>query len=293
LDRTVVPLKEPCPGKRMGLLSISSAPLASYLNRKYYDFEATLYVMRMLSSEKVVDGFEFQLLAEWNNDYTPICVDTKYDRKLEWELSHKYDVEEIAQKINDSDLNIISVHANRDIGVCLCSQEKALVDRGRELIENALSLAELVNAQICVFHLWDTWIEDIDYGVIKKLFKASVRGHPTIRSTVENIPTFGEGFSPLLVVKSYDWVTLDTKWAMMYGELDGYRSIKRKITNVHLRGEYKRGRWLFEGSSRAFNEIEQTLRRTWNYSGLVTIEPAAKLGDLQWRDLVKGISLLR
>ena len=280
-------------GTRMGLLSISSVPLASYLGRKYYDLEATLYVMTMLAKEDVVDGYEFQLLAEWNRHYPPICVDTKYDRKLEWELSRKHGVSEIARSINNLNLNIISVHANRDIGVCLCSKDEELIERGKKLIGNALSLASLVHARMCVFHLWDTWIEDIDFVNLKRLFKTCVRTHSQIKATVENIPTFGEGRSPLPVVKDYDWVTLDTKWAMKYGELEAYRSIKRKIANVHLRGEYRRGRWLFEGSARMFDEIRRTLRQTLKYSDLLTIEPAMELTDIKWRDLVRSISFFR
>ncbi len=277
----------------MGLLSISSAPLAGFLGRKYYDLEATLYVMTMLAKENVVDGYEFQLLAEWNSHYPPICVDTKYDRKLEWQLSRKHSVTEIARSINNLNLNIISVHANRDVGVCLCSGDEDLVVRGKELIENALSLAKLVHARMCVFHLWDTWIEDIDYSSLEKLFKSCVRSYSRIKATVENIPTFGEGRSPLSVIKDYDWITLDTKWAMKYSELESYRIIRKKIANVHLRGEYRRGKWLFDGSSRLFEQIRQTIRKVLRFSALLTVEPSMELAEVKWHDLVEGISLLR
>jgi sugar phosphate isomerase/epimerase len=277
----------------MGLLSISSTSLASYLGRKYYDLEATLYVMTMLAREGVVDGYEFQLLAEWNSRDPPICVDTKYDRKLEWELSRKHTVPEIAKSINNLNLNIISVHANRDVGVCLCSRDEDLVERGKKHIENALSLAQLVHARLCVFHLWDTWIEDIDFGALKRLFKACVGRYSRIKATVENIPTFGEGRSPLSVVKDYDWITLDTKWAMKYGELESYRSVRRKIANVHLRGEYRRGKWLFDGSSRVFEAIRRTIRQVLRFQELLTVEPSMELSNVKWKDFVGSISLLR
>lgn len=141
--------------ERMDLLSINTSPLTSYLRKKYYDLEATLYIMRMLKVERVVDGFEFELLAEWNPDHSPIGKDAKFDRELAWENSRKYRVEEIAALLNSQKLPILSVHGNRDVGACLCSDNEDLRRRGEELICQALFLCIEVGSGVGVFHLWD------------------------------------------------------------------------------------------------------------------------------------------
>jgi sugar phosphate isomerase/epimerase len=275
------------------VLSLSSISLPGFLGRRYYDLEATLFVMGMLSEEKVVDGFELQLLGEWNADYPPISVDSKYDRRMEWEICEKYSKEEIADGVRSRDLEVFSVHANRDVGVCLCSAEEELVSRGRRLMENALSLAEMVGAGICVFHLWDPWIEDIDFGRLRSTFGEVIRSYPGVKAAVENIPTYQKTRSPCELVQDYDWTTVDTKWAVMYGELEAFARLRERIVNVHLRGTLRRGSWRFEGSSTAFDEIIETVLRDWGYDGLVTVEPEDDLSGLQWNEVVHGFAVLR
>jgi len=275
------------------VLSISSISLPGFLGRRYYDLEATLFVMGMFSEQRIVDGFELQLLGEWNAEYPPISVDSKFDRKMEWEISEKYTREQIARSIKRRGLAVLSVHANRDVGVCLCSPSEELVHRGQQHMENALHLAEMVGAGVCVFHLWDPWIEDIDFGRLYGTFMEVARKHPGVRAAVENIPTHQRRLSPYQLLQEYEWVTVDTKWATLYDELEAFRRLKERIVDVHLRGTLRRGSWRFEGSSNSFDAVLETVMRGWNYEGLLTVEPEEELGGLQWKELVHGFSLLK
>jgi len=275
------------------VLSLSSIALPSFLGRMYTDLETTLFVMGMLTEEHVVDGFELQLLGEWNPDYPPISVDSKYDRRMEWEICEKHSTEEIASGVRSRGLAVYSVHANRDVGVCLCSEDGELVSRGRKLMENALSLAERIGAGICVFHLWDPWIEDIDFGRLRRFFLEVCGSYPDVKAAVENIPTYQKKRSPYQLVMDYEWTTVDTKWAMMYGELDAFAGLRERIINVHLRGTLKRGAWRFEGSTTGFDEIMETVLRGWGYEGLITVEPEEELSGLQWGEVFHGFNVLR
>jgi hypothetical protein len=277
----------------MGFISVSSALLASYLGRRYYDLDATIHVMKGLAKEGAIDGFEFQLLGEWNGSFPPLCVDARYDRKLEWELSTKHDFESIAEKLNRSKLKILSVHANRDVGMCLSSDSDEMLERGKTLIERALCFSEMIDAGTCVFHLWDAWSEDIDYERTERIFAESVRSHPGIIASVENIPTYKKDVSPLVLVREYDWITLDVRWAMKYEELADFNEVLDRVVNIHLRGEYRRGKWLFDGSPGVFLDILNRIKNEWGYDRLITVEPEAELVDISWRDMVHAFSLLK
>ena len=277
----------------MDRLSISTAPLNSYLNKKYYDLKATLYLLKMLSEEDVVDGFEFQLLAEWNPEYAPLDKDTKYDRQLEWENSRKYEVAQIVELLTEHELPILSIHANRDIGICLCSNEKELNQRGRILIEQALILAEKTKAGVCVFHLWDAWMEEIDFAVLKHELAVAAAKHTSVRVSVKNLPTYVKSTTPFQIIKDCDWVTLDTKWSDMYGELDKFETIRDRIANIHLRGTYRNGKWTHANSSTKFASILKQVKGLWKSSRLLTLEPSGDFSDVKWKDLVSAIRQFR
>ncbi len=274
-------------------LSVSSAPLTSYLNKPYYDLKATVYIMKMLAEEHVVDGFEFQLLAEWNPNYPPLDKDTRYDRQLEWENSRKYTEEQIADLLGGYGFTILSVHANRDIGICLCSTDEKLRKRGRELIERALVLTERLSAPVCVFHLWDTWLAEIDFEAIKRDITSLASEHPEVKASVENLPTYITDTTPFEIVRKYEWVTLDTKWADMYDELDKFDTIKEKLANIHVSGTYRGGRWLLTDSHVKFEQTLVKARELWEASRLLTIEPSGEFNDVKWKNLVAGIRLFR
>jgi sugar phosphate isomerase/epimerase len=269
-------------------LSISTKLLATYLHRKYTDLAATFCVMDALASEHIVDAFEFELLAEWNGAFEPVDKDTRFNRKYEWEHSRKHEVGQIARLIRREDYQVASVHANRDVGVLLCSGERALVERGRLLIERAASLAELVDAPLCVLHLWDPWSQRVDFRLLRAVVDEVFAGHPSVTPSVENIPTYTRLLSPFEAASAFPSVTLDLKWADKYGEIDRYRELGGRLRNVHFHGALAGKRWHLSASLDE-GELLRRLQDEWRYAGPITLEPEEDFHNLLWGELVAGI----
>jgi hypothetical protein len=99
---------------------------------------------------------------------------------------------------------------------------------------------------------------------------------PKVKASVENIPTHLEGHTPFGLVKSFEYVTMDLRWAAMYKELDAFKSIFNAIVNVHLRGSLKESKWVLERSDFGFYEALHKIRKEWKYSGLLTVEPEGR-----------------
>lgn len=274
----------------MNPISISVAPATRVIQRRYCDLPGAIELMKQLRRESVVDGFEFQYLAEWDAEKPP--RDERKKRFAAWNESQKYTIEEIAALLQEAKLPILSLHANRDVGICLCADDDREVSAGKRLIHKSLSLAEKVNARVCVFHLWDTWKEDFDPVLLHSALREIAPHYPDVKASVENVPTHLLGFTPFELVKDFKWITLDLQWAAMYDELDRFESVKEQIVNVHLRGQLEGGRWVLNGAPFEFYHAVETIRNQWGYSGPLTMEPTGlRHGD--WENLAAAMSTLR
>jgi hypothetical protein len=271
------------------LISVSSAPIAGYGDKEYYDLLGTLEVMKTIFRESVVDGFELQLEPEWDIEKPPVTDIILAD----WTKTPKYSAEEIVALVAKAKLPILSVHASRDVGNYLCSNREKDWERGRRVIHEALSIAEGLHSKVCVFHLWDTWKTDFDVHHIKRIFSDTVSQFPKVSASVENIPTHLKGFTPVELVRSFDFVTLDLRWAALYGELDSFESIVDTIVNVHMRGKLQGGRWFMDRSSFSFYEALDKIRRKWKYTGLLTMEPEGEINASFMKDFLKAMHHLR
>lgn len=271
-------------------ISISIAPTTEVIQKRYYDLPGTIELMRLLWQEAVVDGFEFQNLAEWDEAEPP--RDERESRLAAWSESQRHSIAEIAGLLQETGLPILSVHANRDIGVYLCSGQEEGVESGKRLIHESLSLAEKVGAPVCVFHLWDTWREAFDQRMLQSMLRETATQYPRVKASVENVPTHLAGFTPFKLVRWFEWITLDLQWAALYDELDEFESVKEQITNVHLRGRLEGSEWVLDNAPFTFYEALDTIRSEWGYSGLLTMEPSG-LRDRDWESLVAAMSTLR
>lgn len=251
------------------LISVSSAPIARFANKKYYDLVGTIEVMKRVLNESVVDGFELQLEPEWDSENSPLSNGQFAD----WTKTPKYTTADVLELVKGENLPILSVHGNRDIGGYLCSGRAKDLQKGKRLIFDALSLAENLGSKVCVFHLWDTWKTKLDLKHLKKVLSSVAIEFPKVRASVENIPTHLKGQTPLTLAKSFDYVTLDLRWASMYNELHAFESIRDTIVNVHLRGKLDANRWFLDQSSYGFYEAFNKIKNEWGYSGLFTVEP--------------------
>jgi len=270
-------------------ISISVAPTTRVIGRRYYDLPGTVELMKQLVQASAVDGFEFQNLAEWDARNPP--RDEAEKRLAAWEDSQKYDVDEMAGRLRQTGLPILSVHANRDVGICLCGDDEGEVGTGEKLIHESLSLAARIGAGVCVFHLWDTWKEDFEPVLLQGVLGEAAAGYPHVRASVENVPTHLPGFTPFELARRFEWITLDLRWAAMYDELDRFEAVKARIANVHLRGRLEGKQWVLDGAPFGFYEALDLIRDRWGYAGPLTVEPGGlRAGD--WQDLVAAMASL-
>jgi len=253
------------------LISIAVAPTTRAIGKRYYDLAGTIELMSLLWQESVIDGFEFQNLAEWDDENPP--RDEREKRLAAWNESPRHNTDEIAALLQEAGLPILSVHANRDVGICLCSGREQDISKGKKLIHESLSLADRVGAPVCVFHLWDTWKEDFEPRFMESVLLEIAAQYPGVKASVENVPTHLAGSTPFELVRQFEWITLDLRRAALYDELDEFESVKERISNVHLRGRLESSEWELDGEPFGFYEALDTIRGKWGYSGLLTMEP--------------------
>lgn len=273
------------------LLSIAANPTTAVIGKRYYDLPGLIELMHRLTRESVIDGFELQYTAEWDAAEPP--REQAEMRLRAWEDSQRYTLDDIAALLRESDVPILSVHANRDVGICLCSGQPDDIGRGRQLIDEALSLAEQVGAPVCVFHLWDTWKVSFDPGFLRAVLDEIAARYPTVRATVENIPTHLDGCKPFDLVETFEWITLDLWWAALYDEFDRFEAVKDRIANVHLQAKLESSQWaMMDDAPFMFFEAVDAIRDKWGYSGLWTVEPRRLPRD-GWAQLMAALSDLR
>lgn len=270
-------------------ISISASPATAVIQEPYYDLPSIIKVMEYLLQESAVDGFEIQNLAEWNK-MNPPKDDVTGNRYTAWKKSPKYTVEEVAALLGG--LPVLSVHANRDVGIYLCSGKDADIAKGKTLIRESLDLAERVGCNVCVFHLWDTWKTDFDIMFVQEVFCETVSCYPGVKASVENIPTHLEGVTPFDLVRGFELVTLDLRWAAIYDELAKFESVKSRIVNVHMRGELQKNKWVLNNAPFGFYEALDIIKG-WRYKGLLTVEPEGGIRGCNLEDLVSAMSSVR
>jgi len=271
------------------LISVSSAPIAKLGDKKYYDLLGTLEVLKKVFQESAVDGFELQLEPEWDSENPPL-IDGQF---TDWTKIPKYTCEKILAILKREKLPILSVHASRDIGNYLCSNKERDIEKGKRVIYESLSLTSDLGTEVCVFHLWDTWKTKFDLKHLQKVFSDIAAQFPEVKASVENIPTHFKRRTPFALVRLFDYVTLDLRWASQYDELNAFESIIDRIVNVHLRGRLERERWVLDRSSFSFYEALDRIRNEWGYSGLFTLEPEGGIRSSCFNNFVIAMSSLR
>jgi hypothetical protein len=274
----------------VNFLSFSSSPLTRIINANYYDLESTFKVMKKLSIFTNINGFELQYLAEWQRDFPPRDNDPRYDRYRTWKDSMKYTVKELAEKINETGISILSIHGNRDIGILCCSNNSQDIQKAKKLITETCVLAEMVNARICVFHLWDTSLNNFNISTQMEIISEIANNFSNIKLSVENIPTKLQNCTPYELVKHFNWITLDLRWAVLYEELRRFFFKKKKIINIHIRGTLEGGEWKLKEAPFTVYEALDLIINEWKYEGVLTIEPEGGLVGASWQDLIEAVN---
>jgi len=270
-------------------ISVSSAPIAGLCDKEYYDLLGTIAVMKKVLKEEVVDGFELQLEPEWDRENAPLTDGNRAD----WIKTPKFSAEEVVELVKSEGLPILSVHASRDVGNYLCSEKERDWEKGKRVICEAFSVTEMLGAEVCVFHLWDTWKKSFNLHNVENIFLKTAERFPKVKASVENVPTHLDGCSPFMLVKSLEHVTLDLRWASIYNEFDAFKSIVGNIANVHLRGSLKTNRWALESSGLDFYESLNKIRNDWKYTGLLTVEPEGRIDGSLFRSFLQAMRSLK
>ena len=252
-------------------ISLSVAPCVKVVGGSGYRLQDSLRFMEWALAEPRVDAFEFQNLAEWDPRTAPLDEGEK--RFAAWTRAEKHSIEELSVLLIAADLPILSVHANRDVGVSLCSGDGVQVERGGTLIRESLSLAKAVGAPICVFHLWDTWRESFDVRVLEDALRESAAAFPDVTASVENVPTHLDGQTPFSLVDRFEWITLDLRWATLYDEFERFRTCVDRLANVHVRLDVRAGIPEQSDGSHAVLDTVGRLVHDWGYAGPLTLEP--------------------
>ncbi|MCK4542420.1 MAG: hypothetical protein KAU17_09310 [Spirochaetales bacterium] len=280
------------------IFSISSPSLNCLSGNPYYNLPGTLSIMKRLYREGFIDGFEFQYLIEWVPGKPP-RAEIK-NRLPAWKKSKKYSVDELIHLLKQADIPIQSIHAPRDIGTRLCSDDPDIINSGISLIRDSLTLARDTGAKICVFHLWDTWKEDFQPAFLRTVFFKETSQYPGITAAVENIPTHLAAATPYALVRDFDHITLDLRWAARYGDFSKYEALADKIVNVHLSGVLKEGHWRMDPSwfpKRAepfrLQDAIATIRRKWRSEALFTLEPCGLSAKVDWIEFIGSMKELK
>lgn len=261
-------------------ISLSIAPANVVVGKRYSDLIGSIDLMKRMQVKGVTDGFEFQCLEEWDENRP--TLDEREKRLDIWRNSRKYSTHDIISLLEESEIEILSVHAKRDIGIYLCSDRLDDVEEGIRLIYETLDFARKIGSSICVFHLWDTWKNDFDIASICKIFSEISSKYPDIKASVENIPTHLKGHTPYDMVKEFEWITLDLQWAALYDEFEKFIEVKDRIVNIHLRGELQNSKWVIKNSPFSFCGALDVIRDLWDYKGVLTMEPNGLVeGDLE------------
>jgi len=277
----------------VNLVSVTTAPLNIIIGKEYHDLKTALELAKEIRTASAVDGFEFQYLAEWVASTYPRDDKTKSHRRTAWEISEKYTEPEIAEIIQGSGVPIISVHGNRDIGICLCSDEKQEREIGKDMLDDTFLLADSIGARLLVFHLWDTWKESFNIEYLQDVLAKASQRFPYVIPTVENVPTHLKGRTPFDLVSMFEFVTLDLRWAAMYDEFEKFSKIVDKIANVHIRASLVDRKWVMMDSPFTIEDALNRMCIEWGYTGPLTLEPEGGLRQASLTDFNEALKTLR
>ncbi len=183
-----------------------------------------------------ISGLEFTFLPEWDPSQPPLGRTA-----ADWENCPKPNLDELVDTLDG--IHIPVVHINRDVGDMLCSEEDGMVERGMDILKENLAIAERLDSEIAVMHLWDTRAEYLDLEELCGKVNSITEDHEQISIAVENVPISAEEFDlktawNLLndIMEDRHGFTLDLNWCSFYDNFDDLITYREKIKNVHLQG---------------------------------------------------------
>ena len=267
----------------MGLIALSTGWLPRLEDKPYYELSSVLNMMDKFSQERLVDGFEFGLLPEWDSENPPLTPAQAPS------TCEKHDLQVILELLEKKGFTVLTVHASRDVGSYLCSEEKAKLAKGVRLVDESMKFCQDLSSKVCVFHLWDPWKKSFDLKGLQKVYEEGKKRFSDVEFSVENIPTMIEGKTPFQLLRGFGWRTLDLKWASMYDEFDLFAEAVEKVDNVHVQGKCQDDSFVPTVGSLDYEKALKWIVDA-GYSGVLTLELE---GKASYEDIVKCVKKLR
>jgi sugar phosphate isomerase/epimerase len=212
---------------------ISTATLPMAVGKNFYDYEGIPEAYYELD----IDGAELVFLPEWDNKHAPLTPTS-----ADWNVTPKINVSELVNLCIINEIQVYSVHINRDVGNMLSSWERKVVLEGQNILKSNLSGASELRVKVAVFHMWNTYDDHID---LKLLFKRmyEVSRDYEINIAVENIPLSDKNMNSTkawkilsdIMPEEYGF-TLDLNWSSLYDNFEELKKFSERILNVHVQG---------------------------------------------------------
>ncbi len=222
-------------------------------------------VMDKFWGEGLVDGFEFGLLPQWDNENAPL---TPCDAPSTCE---KHSYQEIFEILKDRDCRFLTVHASRDVGCYLCSDERTKRSKGVKLVDDSLRFCQSLCSKICTFHFWDPWSTSIDREFLQEVYGQAEKRFSGLEISVENILTVIKDETPFKLTRDFDYTSLDLKWASMYDEFDKFLDAIEKVDNLYIQGKCYGGNLVCTAGNLDFDVALQEIVDS-GFSGIFTVE---------------------
>lgn len=155
--------------------------------------------------ESAVDGFEFVLLPEWDSEHPPLTPSSAPPN------CEKHSIDEIAKALQIHGFPILSIHANRDIGSYVCSDDVEKANKGITLMDECLGFTRRIGSKLCAFHFWDTLKENFNLTNLEDICTRFQTNYPDIELSIENVPARYLGKTPFQIMQNFKHKTLDLK----------------------------------------------------------------------------------
>ncbi len=266
----------------LALISLSTGWLPRLENRPYYELSSVLTVMDKFWRKGLVDGFEFGLLPEWDSENSPL---TPCDAPSTCE---KHSYQEILQILEKRDFKLLTVHASRDVGCYLCSDEQMKRSKGVKLVDDSLRFCHSSRSKICTFHFWNPWGTSIDREFLREVYGQAEKRFPGLEISVENIPTVIKDETPFNLMRDFDYTSLDLKWASMYDEFDKFLGAIEKVDNLHIQGKYHAGNLVCTAGNLDFDAALREIVDS-GFSGVFTVELEGRASYLEMKAYIRKL----
>jgi len=221
-------------------VSVSTATLAVGLGRPYHDLRAALRV----AAEMNLPALELVMLPEWNPRSSPVTPHgIQHGERVEvWKP------EEIIGAVDSAGVDVLTVHASRDIGALLSGVGAGIREAQRQL-EEAAEVAHALGVRLLVIHAWNTFADTLQVSRIEQqLLEAALRLRVCL--AVENVPVSDPAWNPsrlaarlgrALAREDMGGITCDLNWSSFSDDLDDLVALAGLILNVHVHGRVRCG----------------------------------------------------